>query len=227
MVVLSESSANILQHYGSEKTKIHVIRQTSLPKEEELRKKETIEQGSILYVGWLQHRKGLHVIIKAMPKILRSVPEAKLYIIGEVTEEDKQYLNELEHLIKREGLENRVLFLGKKPYEEVKEFLRKSQVVVIPEQWENMSPVILVEAMAFAKPVVASRIGGIPEFIDDNRNGLLVEPHNLSDFTKKVVLLLKNGAYAAKIGETASKDIIKLCDQKQSLKKLLDLYNSF
>jgi glycosyltransferase involved in cell wall biosynthesis len=79
-IVLSNSWAEILESYGIQKEKIKVI---PLPVEGKIKiKKQKIEKNSIVYVGWVHERKGLLVLVQAMPKILKSVPDAKLYAIG-------------------------------------------------------------------------------------------------------------------------------------------------
>lgn len=97
-------------------------------------------------------------------------------------------------------------------------------MVVIPEQWENMSPVVLIEAMCHGKPVVASRIGGIPEFVEDGASGLLADPCSPSSFAGCVSSLLLDGARSSAIGAEASRRIRALMDRKTIMLKYRELY---
>lgn len=222
--VLSQSSAQILESYGIPDSKIHIIRQP-FPLKETLNKQEgEVEKFSILYIGWVQPRKGLHILLQAMPSILKVKPEAKLYVIGEF--QDVKYERTIRQLIEENRINSHVSLLGRKPYEEVKNFLERTNVVVIPEQWENMSPVVVVEAMAFGKPIVASRVGGIPEFISDGKNGFLVETTNPSEFANKILAMLENNKRAKKMAMQAQKDIIKICNEREILNDLDRLYCS-
>lgn len=223
-IVLSSSSSHILQRYGIDKEKIHVIPQAfSFPKID-IKKSKGWERLSILYTGWITPHKGLHIIIEALPLILEEIPEVKLYIIGEW--DNGEYGKRVKNLIERHRLNKHLFILGKKSYSEVEKYLQKANVVVIPEQWENMSPVILVEAMAHAKPVVASAIGGLPEFVKDGENGFLVNPKDSTGFAKRIIWIFKNEREAIKMGEQARRDVMKICDEERILKKTLNLYNS-
>lgn len=223
-IVLSESSARILYRYGISKKKVYLIRQVLPFEKVDISGVSELEKRSILYVGWLEPRKGLHIIIEAMSYIIRGFSDVKLYAIGELY--DEEYKNRIVDLIKRFNLDKNIFILGKKDYHEVKEFIWKAHIVVVPEQWENMSPVVLVEAMAQAKPIVASQIGGIPEFIKDGRNGLLADPKDSIRFAEKIIYMLKNEEEAKTMATKAREDITRICDENQILNKLLGLYRS-
>ncbi|MCK4649184.1 glycosyltransferase family 4 protein [bacterium] len=223
-LVLSKSSSKILRRYGIDQKKIHLIPQAFSFKDRDTQKIKEIEQGAILYIGWIQHRKGLHVILEAMPRILKKIPKARLYVIGEWV--DREYEERVRSLIGKYHLTKNISILGKKNYPEVKKFLQRASVVVVPEQWENMSPVVLIEAMAHAKPIVASGIGGIPEFMSNGENGLLANPKDPFDFSKKIIWTLKNGKKASEIGRKAREDVRQICDEKKILKATLNLYKS-
>lgn len=221
-IVLSQSSASVLQDYGIKKDKIAVI---PLPLPEKINvPSTTIEEDSILFVGWINPHKGLHILLKAMPQILKKLPKGKLYVIE--TGEEKSYKNRILNLIKEFKLEKHVFLLGKLSHNRVKEYLQKSSVVVIPEQWENVGPLLLSEAMGLAKPIVASSIGSIPEFIRDGENGFLAHPKVPADFAKKILWILKNEKQSFKMGRQARRDIMKICDEKKILEKTLSLYKS-
>ena len=108
---------------------------------------------SILFAGWLNDRKGVHIAIKAMPSILREFPEAVLYVIGGRAKFADAYERGYEQFIEEKGLHNNIVFLGHQSPEVVKAYIHKASVLVIPEQYENMSPLIMIEAMTLCMTI--------------------------------------------------------------------------
>lgn len=220
--VLSDSSAQILKNYGINPQKIKTI---PLP----ISRNTTddpgceIEKGLLLFVGWIEYRKGLDIIVSAMPEILNSFPDTKLVAIGEMN--DEEYLKKIKLDIKKYNLQNCVQLLGKLPSQETKRFIQKAEIVVIAEQWENMAPVILTEAMSYGKPIVAGCIGGIPELITDKENGLLARYDEPADFAKKIIWLLKNKETAKNFGKKAREKIKSLTDEEKTIEKFMEMYN--
>ena len=83
-------------------------------------------------------------------------------------------------------------FLGFKSGEELKQIILKAQAVVIPSIWYENMPLSLLEALNLGKPVLASRIGGLPEIIQEGKNGYLFNPGEAIDLAEKINLLKKN-----------------------------------
>lgn len=218
--VLSNSQAKILADYGIPQKKIFLIRQVF-----EFEKKQgKVRKNMILFAGWLDSRKGLHVLIGAMKKVLAVIPEAKLSVLE--LQGIAGYKEKILETIQKLGLRKNITFYGRMTSEKFNRFLNEAQVVVVPEQWENMSPVIIIEAMMSGKTVIASRIGGIPEFIRDERNGLLVDRTSENEFAQKIIWSLQNPEEAEILGRKAARDIVKLCHKRQILADLLKLYQN-
>lgn len=215
-IVLSRSSRQILIEYGIKEDRISVIRlpYPDIPGQAQPGAED--KENSILFVGWLQRRKGLHILLEAMPIVWQKMPGVKLYIVAQKVKWEPEY----EHLILsrlRNMPQDRFVFLlGQRKQEELRNLMRSSAVVVVPEQWENMSPLIVIEAMALSRPVVASDIGGIREFIADGKDGLLAAYQDPADFAEKITALLNNkemreaiaGNANAKIRGMLNKEII-------------------
>lgn len=221
-IVLSESSSDILKSYGVKKEKIFVIRQPFLfESAAEPRAREG--ENTVLFIGWVQPRKGLHIAVEAMKDVVKEIKGAKLIAAGEIS--DKDYEQKIKGLIKNYGLENQVSILGKLPYDKVKELQDAASAVIVPEQWENMSPAVLIESMWRGKPVIASRIGGIPEFITDGEDGFLADPKDWRCFARKIIEVLKNKKKSGEIGKKAKEKIEALFAQGQTAGKLIGVYN--
>jgi len=222
-IALSDFVSGLLQKYGIRKEKISVVR---LPMEKLNLRNERIKKNSILFVGWIVPRKGLHVIINAMPKILKEVPNAKLYVDGQEDPYEEVYKKEIESKIKEKQLKKHVFLFKKQEKGKIQKLIAKSEVLVVPEQWQNMSPLIVIECMMFGKGIVASNIGGIPELIQNKKTGLLAEPGSSEDFARKIIWALKHKKEMDKIRKNARKVAIRLFDEKIAVKKLVGVYSS-
>jgi glycosyltransferase involved in cell wall biosynthesis len=133
-------------------------------------------------VARLEAEKGHRTLLEAWPLVLAEVPSARLLIIGEGSERDS-----LEAQVASLGIEDRVVFTGRR--EDVPAVTAALDVAVLPSYREAQGLSVL-EAMALGRPVIASRVGGIPEMIEDGVSGLLVEPHDCDALAAGIVRLL-------------------------------------
>jgi len=223
-IVLSRASAQTLQDYGIDKRRIRVVPYHLSQEKYIFGEGEGSHDNSVLYVGHIEFRKGLHVLLRALPLVLREVPDAKLYVVGEFTEEG--YKKKILRMVNSLGLEKSVLFLGRKPHEEVLSLMSKAGVVAIPEQWNSLTPVVLPEAMALAKPIVASRLGGFPEYLRDGESGFLVDSRRPAEFAERIVFLLRDEEVALKLGRNAKESLMRSINSLNSGKEMLHLYRS-
>ena len=216
---LSENSRQVMIKGGYNGEKIVVIRASIdiSPTGEE----EKIEKGLVLFVGWIQVRKGIHIVTKAFEKVVKEIPEAKLVVFGEGEE---AYKKKIKDEVEKAGISGNVDFRGKRPHEEVKDYMKRANVVVIAEQWPNMSPITMVEALSGGKAVVAGKIGGIPEFIENGKTGFLVEYNNPDEYADKIIKLVNDPDLVKSIGKTASKSVVNIFDREKIGKQYVNLY---
>ena len=165
----------------------------------------------IISIAELHERKGLKYLIEAIPDIIKKYPETKLVIIGE----GKDRKN-LEHLIGRLGIENHVLLAGKQ--KEIPKVLKSSDIFVLPSLREAFGLVIL-EAMITGLPVIASKVGGIPEIIN-NKNGLLVESENPEKLANTLLDLIAHPDRCKKLSAYGQKTVL----EKFTAKKMAEEY---
>lgn len=151
----------------------------------------------IACVGVITWRKGFQYAIFAMKYIINKI-KAKLVIAGP----DVGYLKILKELARRLKLENNIIFTGALDDSMLKALYRDCDVFVCPSIYEPYSLVIL-EAMACVKPIVATKSGGIPEFITEGANGLLVEPCNPKKLAEAIIKLLEDQNMASKLAKEA------------------------
>jgi glycosyltransferase involved in cell wall biosynthesis len=146
---------------------------------------EPKRKNQIVTVMKLNPLKGLSYLIKAMTE----VKEGKLLIIGAGSEKEKS-----ESLVHELGLENRVFLIGWVDHKGVWSYLKQSTVFVLPSLSEG-TPRAILEAMMCGLPVVATKVGGIPEMIEDGVNGLLVSPKNEKALAKALTHVLSDSDF--------------------------------
>lgn len=122
------------------------------------------------FAGWLVPAKGVHVLIDAFERVTHQVSDVRLDIIGEG--DDEEYKQELRNVVAWQSIGDRVTFHGWR--EDVLDALDATDVYVMPSFTEGV-PRSIVEAMALGKPVIATRVGGIPELLENGELGILVE----------------------------------------------------
>ncbi len=226
-VVLSTSSKNILKSYDIPDEKIYII---PLPYSKEIQQSDNDikpENNSVLYVGWIQKRKGLDVLLQALAIVNKMVPTIKLYVIGPDVKWEKAYRTKVDDIIKQNNLYNSIVWLGAQPNSVVQKYIKQCEIVVVPEQWENMSPVIIGEVMFNNRPVIASNIGGIPDFVIDNITGLLIDPTSVEQLSTKLAFLVKNKDKAKTMGLKARQTAETVFSNKSIKEKYLRIYNIY
>ena len=183
---------------------------------EKWKKDDINEEKWVLFFGTASENKGLEYLIKAEPLITSKIPEAKIVIAGKG--QSKYY-----SLIKHQ--ESFLLFDRFINFEEGAELFQKSALVVLPYTVATMSGVI-GEAYVFGKPIVASNIGGFPEFIDDGKTGILVPPRDSVALASAITYLLENEQMRKTMGKLAYKKLKSEFSWDVYSKRLLVLYNN-
>lgn len=150
-------------------------------------------------VSKLWEGKGHGVLIEAFKLLKEKITDAKLVIVGE-----GHLYDELFRMVDTNGLRESVLFTGFQM--DVSEIIATFDVAVLPSFFEGMGRVIL-EAMAMERPVVASRVGGIPDLIEQDVNGLLVRPGDVKELADALEKLLNDKRLARKMGREGRKRI--------------------
>jgi glycosyltransferase involved in cell wall biosynthesis len=148
----------------------------------------------ILYVGKLNEKKGVSYLLQAFHAIAQDQPDYHLMIVGTGLLESA-----LKRETKRLNLESRVTFAGQQGKEAVRNYFQAADLVVVPSIIDSTGeteglPVVLLEALASGKPVVATRVAGAPDVIVDGHNGFLAEPKNTGDLAVKMVQALNTDA---------------------------------
>lgn len=169
---------------GYDEKKIMIIPEMLDPAHQIQRKKKYNSIPVILYVGRLTPRKGVDILIKAVPKILEK-KEIKVWIVGSGRERKK-----LDRLITERGLENKVKIFGEIEYEKLPEIYKKADIFVHPVRFLEPFGRTLLEAMAFGLPIITSDIGVSPEIIEGC--GLRFKMNDPQSLAETVLCLIKD-----------------------------------
>ena len=170
----------------------------------------------IVYVGNILKVKGVFTLAEAVRGL-----DIDLYIIG-----DGEAMPELEMFVKNNNIAN-IYFLGRKRKQETLTYVKGAEFVVVPSEWYENLPYSLVEALLLAKPVLGSRIGGIPELVLDNETGFLFEPANKEDMIAKLKYMLSlPGERLSWLGNNAQKHAAALTNYGAFEDRLSGIFES-
>jgi glycosyltransferase involved in cell wall biosynthesis len=154
----------------------------------------------ILFVGRLTKGKGVEYLIKSLPLIIKKIPTASLIILGNGPEK-KSLLNLSEDL----KLSKKILFVDKVPHDLVQKYYNESSIVIVPSISVETLGLIGPEAMSVGRPVIATNVGGIPEWCIDGITGYLVPPGNSKAIAQKVIKLFSDNRLLKKMSKAARK----------------------
>jgi len=162
------------------------------------RTKHGIHEPFIVYIGRLHILKGINVLIKAMSIVSREMPELKAVIIGPG---DQRPFREL---VRKLGIEKNAVFLGFVDEDTKIGALDASIALVLPSvcNYVEVYPMVISEAWARGKPVIASAVGGVPYRVKHGVNGFLFKPGDARELAKLIMIVANNEDLAKRMGET-------------------------
>jgi glycosyltransferase involved in cell wall biosynthesis len=170
-------------------------------------------------VARLSDVKGIDILIKAMPLVLKKIPLAKLMIVGQGAEEP--YLKEL---VRRMSLTEQVHF--KNVTEQTQEYLPGFDVFVLPSLMEGLG-LSAMEAQACGIPVVATRVGGLVDVVEDGKTGYLVPARDEHALAVRIVDVLLDAAGSKLMAQQARLNIEEHFTADLMIKKTLELYEQY
>jgi glycosyltransferase involved in cell wall biosynthesis len=173
--------------------------------------------GHILFAGRLSETKGVEALIEAMPYTRDDI---QLSIIG-----DGPLRGALEHLAKNLVVDQRVHFLGCLPRHELYGWMRNSIAVITPSRYEPQG-IVLLEAAALGKAIVAANTSGIPEFIEDRKNGLLVSSGSPEELARAINEISERPHFAAMLGLNARRKVMYGYQWKDLCSDIVRIYQS-
>ncbi|MGB9722057.1 MAG: glycosyltransferase family 4 protein [bacterium] len=144
-------------------------------------------KNKILYLGRLDRRKGLVELLNALPIVRRQIKDLLLIVVGKGPLED-----DCRKLVRNKNLSDVVVFRGFAEQSEIPRYYASCDLYCSPALGGESFGIVLLEAMAVGKPVIASKIPGYDRVIIDGYNGIFFDPHNPEDIAQKTIDVLKN-----------------------------------
>lgn len=179
---------------------------------------------SLVSCGQLERYKGMHLLIDACAQLICDGVALDCVVVGEGPERA-----ELERQIERLGLSAHVHLLGAQPHAEVATLLRRADVFVLASELagkvrrRDVIANVIVEAMAAGLPVVASRIPGVEELVDDGSTGYLVPPNRAEPFAAAIKLLADRPDDRVRFGHAARQRVVQDFDSQKNIRELVGL----
>lgn len=167
-----------------------------------------------VYVGRLSNEKGIVQLVRAM----RRLPKGKLKVVG-----TGRLKESLEEFVRQENLKN-IEFVGYKSGSELQEIVKNAMFVVVPSIVYDNSPLSIYEAFAHGKPVVGATIGGIPELIDEGKDGFLFEPNNEESMVDALNRMLECKNEIPGMGQAAREKAVRLFGPEFHMKRIRQIY---
>jgi glycosyltransferase involved in cell wall biosynthesis len=227
VIAVSNASADFCRAFGVPEDKIKVILNGLDPQEfnpsDGSQIRADLGIGSrpfIMTAIRLVKRKGPRYLITAFSKVLRDVPDAMLVIAGDGPE-----ATNLRRLVKKLEIEGSVLMLGSLPHRRVLKLMAAADVFVLPSLMESFG-LVLLEAMMAGAPIVCTRVGGVPEVIENGVNGLMVPPADDDALASAILTILNDRELAKRLSRNGLKIARERFNWEKTARETLVLYES-
>ena len=151
----------------------------------------------LLFFGMIKPNKGLIHLLRAMPEVLRAIPDARLLIAGEQVESFDNYRATMLQL----GIEHAVITrLGYVRDEDVGAYFQSADVIVLPHTEVSLSGVAWT-ALGFGRPIIGTNVGGLPDLVEEGMNGVLVAPGSPTALSQAIIRMLGDRELLERMGE--------------------------
>jgi glycosyltransferase involved in cell wall biosynthesis len=225
VVAVSGAVKDALIESGISREKIDVI-YNSIPLErfnpgtverDAVRRELGIDSDSIVIgtAGKLNQGKGVFDLLSAVHRLMETYPNVRLIFVGDGSERTR-----LEQETQRLSMHDKVIFPGVR--DDMERMYAAMDVFILPSTCREAFGMVLIEAMAMSKPVIATTMGGIPEIIDDEVNGVLVPPQDPDAIAHAIARYIEDGAFSRKVALEGR----KLIEQKFSDKAMGDSFEN-
>ena len=211
-----------VEHLGVDSDKISLVYNGvdvnlfHLPNQAELSEKHS--RPTIVYVGRIISKKGIDVLIRAMPEVIKAIPQARFIFVGGGN------ISFYQEMIRSFGIsKENYLFTGHMGYFSRSKLIREASVFVNPSFFENCS-ISILEAMSSGCAVVASNVGGNPELIQSGKNGILVKAFDEKEFANAIISLITDESFSNNIGKNARQTVERSFSSTKCAKDTYDVY---
>ncbi|MEO6670831.1 MAG: glycosyltransferase family 4 protein [Ferruginibacter sp.] len=194
-----------------------------IPDDRLLAIKPNFDSKTILYIGRLETRKGVYNLAKAIPAVLKKIPDAEFLFVGFSNIDPYRKVDMKPFLLNLlEGSLGQVRFIDKVPLDQISEHYKNAAVCIYPSIWENF-PNVCLEAMSAAKIIIASQNGGMKEMLEDIEGGIMIDPMSETSIAAACIDALENKEKYSGMGTRAR---AKIMDYYSDIliKELMELY---
>jgi len=211
----------------NKKSRIEIIRNginlKKLVSKHNFKEKYQINSNFILFVGRFSKSKGIETLINAFSIVKNKLKDSNIHLV--IMGVDFGYQAEMEKLIKKLNLSEEIKVIKNPPRDDIISAYGESEFLVLPSQWE-LSPLVPLESFAFKKPVISTNSHGIPYTVQNNKNGILVEPENSLELSNAIVKLLNDSKLREKLGLSGYNFVNEECNCVSMAKNSLKLYEN-
>lgn len=212
-VVPSTFTIEKFVEYGVPKEKLYHIPTFFNLKEQN---PQVVYKPFVLFVGRIEKQKGLMTLIKAFVGT-----DYELKIIGFSND---GYEDELKEYL--DGKRHHIEFLGRKSFEEIVPYLKSCLCTVVPSEWYDNFPNVILESFAYKKAVIATDFGSLPELVHDGETGLTFKYADSTGLTEKVKQMMDNPEQAKRMGEQAYQSVVREYLPETHYRSLMSLFNA-
>ena len=209
----SEFTRDTFVKFGYDIKKTHIIEN---PYDSSEIKPQYNGSNYILYFGRIEKEKGIYTLLDAM----KLLPDINLKVVGNGTE----YLNCIDYATKN-SLDN-VNFLGPKWNNELEPIIKDCEFVVVPSEWHEPSPYVVLQSFSYGKPVIASKMGGLNDLISDNVNGLFFKSGDAQNLSEKIISLIQNKNLTQEMGINAKQILDTKYSPDRYYQDTMDVFTS-
>jgi glycosyltransferase involved in cell wall biosynthesis len=179
------------------------------------------EPGRLFYSGLVIRRKRLLDLLQALDKVRNRFPNVTLRVAGGTP--DAEYLQLVKEWIITHGLERNVALLGPLSQAELVEEYKKCALLVLPSGQET-SPMVIGEVMAVGRPVVATRVGGVPYLVDDGQTGFVVEVGDVDTLADRILTILSDDVLRTDMGQRSKEKAERQFRSRAVATKVREVY---
>lgn len=186
------------------------------------------ENVRVLFVGRLEERKGIHILIESIPKILKQFKQVEFCIVGNDTNtapDGESMRGYLQQCLAQNGSLDRVEFISHVPLEQMPEYYRSADICVIPSLYDN-APYTCIEALASGKPVIVSSFGGTKEYVEEGVTGFVVPGENPNLLAEAILTLLQDEKRRQEMAMAARNYAVQFLDLKTYCRRKIELYET-
>jgi glycosyltransferase involved in cell wall biosynthesis len=168
----------------------------------------------VIYIANICERKAQDVLVRAAARVLKKHPNVVFDLLGKPLHSEDGYVEKVVALARELNVQQQVIFHGLVPFQEAMERLDQSDIFVFPTLSEMM-PRAVIEAMMAGKPIIASAVDGILDLIENQKNGILVQPGDEEELANAICELIENPSQASALGSASREYVMSFCSPER------------